>query len=307
MLTRIQRQVHRNPTLGVLMTLALWWSVTCLVAYSLRSSRHSDVDDVHPLGLPEEKEISSQQSENFRRQRFLRRNRHVNEDHRSSLKRHSASQNLEMMMNTTELNYSLKELFLEHEKLTGGLRPTKPRKRHQFFNKLHMVEENIDLDNISQGAENFEGSNRHLLSIRSEKNSDFKGISSSNYDFKKYDGSGRRLLSTRPKTESEIYGEPAGNYGFMSRNELIKNDETSFFVHTNPDSVTWRTLMSNVCKDTPEPQSYHGNISSLVKYIETIIKILVYFSRSSFKVIFITESQGSYDLVLRHLNDWPPE
>ncbi|XP_063593007.1 glucoside xylosyltransferase 1-like [Penaeus indicus] len=75
MLIRIQRQLRRNPTLVVLVTLTLWWSAACMIVYTARASSFVENSDIS-LDLENEQELFDGRRKRMNREKRSRREKY---------------------------------------------------------------------------------------------------------------------------------------------------------------------------------------------------------------------------------------
>ncbi|ROT68024.1 putative glucoside xylosyltransferase 1 isoform X3 [Penaeus vannamei] len=75
MFIRIQRQLRRNPTLVVLVTLTLWWSAACMFVYTARASSFVGNSDIS-LDLEDEYEFVDGRRTRMHREKLSRRGKY---------------------------------------------------------------------------------------------------------------------------------------------------------------------------------------------------------------------------------------
>ncbi|XP_066976813.1 glucoside xylosyltransferase 1-like [Macrobrachium rosenbergii] len=89
-------------------------------------------------------------------------------------------------------------------------------------------------------------------------------------------------------------------------NEQLQGDKNLYSLQEKITSRFPRTLVTIVCNTDQKPDPHLRNIfQRQLNQTKTMLKSLVYFSSSSFRVIVVTESQKTYDQVLSQLEDWP--
>ncbi|XP_042222703.1 uncharacterized protein LOC121867027 [Homarus americanus] len=177
-----------------------------------------------------------------------------------------------MMENLMRSHSSLNELYLEHEKLIPARVPTVSKgKRYQFDATLGSTD---------------------AVRLGDSREYSFKE------DNEKFGGNNRRLLHHHERTDSESTKPQTGSNDQTPGNELLLEDP-------HPDTP-YRTRL---CEDNPlvppPPAHRDTDLPRQLDHVTTMLKTLVYFSTSSFKVILVTDAQNIYDLVLRQLEDWP--
>lgn len=145
MLIRIQRQLRRNPTFVVLVTLTLWWSAACMIVYTARASSFVGNSDIS-FDLENERELFDERRKRMSKEKRSRREmyKQLQErvsnfsmdlpqlylDTRQVEENEAVSEEQKMEMNKSKISENIEDL-----RQTRTSKQTKRRKRHTLKTK----------------------------------------------------------------------------------------------------------------------------------------------------------------------------
>ncbi|XP_064113530.1 glucoside xylosyltransferase 1-like [Macrobrachium nipponense] len=285
MFLRIQRQLRRNPTCVVTVTLVFWWFAAVIFVFLFRNDFDHESDSGESYSLESNKAINpTDMRANFKKGRLSRRERYnlvrkgIDESPLGKLdkltlkfKENVTLPDLKLPQKTGKLNMFVKKRRKNRLKINGSSMPT---------DKKRMYRKRRQLSTYNGGI--WEGRG---LNINTTSNVLLNHV-------------GDVLVNS---------GESPSKMKLSNKSRVqLQEDESIYSLKREVTSHFLRTLVTIVCNTDQKPDPHLRNIfQRQLNQTKTMLKSLVYFSSASFRVIVVTESQKTYDQVLSQLEDWP--